>query len=107
MRAQPKLLNALVDYSHPKAKSFMLEGKSLTPTTKDIYFLTGLSRRGEPVNLRSFPPRPHNIARLIGLHYEAGIDKVGSQVSTVTFPRPPTGCGMPPQRNHSCSDTSR
>jgi hypothetical protein len=28
----------------------MLEGQSLVPPTEDIYFLTGLSRRGEPVN---------------------------------------------------------
>jgi hypothetical protein len=80
MRAQPRLLNALVDYWHPDAEAFMLEGQSLTPTTEDIYFLTGLSRRGEPVNLRAFPPGPHNIVELIGKHCEAGTDKVGSQV---------------------------
>jgi hypothetical protein len=51
MRAQPRLLNALVDYWHPDAEAFMIEGQSLVPTTEDIYFLTGLSRRGEPVNL--------------------------------------------------------
>jgi hypothetical protein len=55
MRAQPRLLNALVEYWHPDAEAFMLEGQSLTPTTEDIYFLTDLSRRGEPVNLRTFP----------------------------------------------------
>jgi hypothetical protein len=56
MRAQPRLLNALIDYWHPDAEAFMLEGQSLTPTTEDIYFLTGLSRRGDPVNLHTFPP---------------------------------------------------
>jgi hypothetical protein len=80
MRAQPRLLNALIDYWHPDAEAFMLEGQSLTPTTEDIYFLTGLSRRGDPVNLRTFPPGPHNIEELIGLHCEAGTEKVGSQV---------------------------
>lgn len=80
MRAQPRLLNALVDYWHPDAEAFMLEGQLLTPTTEDIYFLTGLSRRGELVNLRAFPPGPHNIAELIELHCEAGTEKVGSQV---------------------------
>ena len=59
----------------------MLEGQSLTPTTEYIYFLTGLSRTGDPINLRTFPLEPHNISELIGLHCEAGIDKVGSQVS--------------------------
>jgi hypothetical protein len=50
MRAQPRLLNALVDYWHPDAEAFMLEGKLLVLTNEDIYFLIGLSRQGEPVN---------------------------------------------------------
>jgi hypothetical protein len=36
MRAQPSLLNALVDYWHPDAEAFMIEGQSLMPTTEDI-----------------------------------------------------------------------
>jgi hypothetical protein len=36
MHAQPRLLNALVDYWHPDAEAFMIEGQSLTPTTEDI-----------------------------------------------------------------------
>jgi hypothetical protein len=58
----------------------MLEGQSLTPTTEEIYFLAGLSRRGDPVNLRSFPPGPHNITELIKLHCEVSTEKLGSQV---------------------------
>lgn len=58
----------------------MLEGQLLTPTIKDIYFLTGLSRRGEPVNLHAFLLGPHNIAELIELHCKADTEKVGSQV---------------------------
>jgi hypothetical protein len=55
MRAQPRILNALVEYWHPDAKAFMLEGQSLVPTIEDIYFLIGLGRRGEPVNFWTFP----------------------------------------------------
>jgi hypothetical protein len=51
------------------------------PTTEDIYFLTGLSRRGEPVNFQTFPSGPHNIAELIGLYCEAGTDHLSSQVT--------------------------
>jgi hypothetical protein len=80
MQAQPRLLNALVDYWHPNAKAFLLEGQSLVPTTEDIYFLTGLSQRGKPVNFRMFPSGPHNISELIGLHCEAGTEWVSSQV---------------------------
>jgi hypothetical protein len=59
----------------------MLEGKSLVPTTEDIYFLTGLSRRGELVNFRTFPMRLHNIKELIAGHCEAGINRVSSHVT--------------------------
>jgi hypothetical protein len=80
MQAQPRLLNALVDYWHPDAEAFMLEGKSLVPTIEDIYFLTGLSRRGELDNFRTFPSGPHNIAELIVLYCEAGTNHLSSQV---------------------------
>jgi len=53
----------------------------LTPTTEDIYFLTSLSIWGEPVNLRTFPQRPHNIEDYIGMYCEDGTEKVRSQVS--------------------------
>jgi hypothetical protein len=50
------------------------------PTIEDIYFLTGLSRRGEPVNFHTFPSGPHNILKLTGLYCEAGTDRSSSQV---------------------------
>jgi hypothetical protein len=80
MREKPRLLNALIDYWHPNAEEFILEGSSLTSMTEDIYFMTGLSRREDLVNLRTFPPESHNIEELIGLHCKAGTEKVGSQV---------------------------
>jgi hypothetical protein len=80
MRAQPRLLKTLIDYWHPDVEAFMLEGQSLVPTTEDIYFLTGLSRRGELVNFRMFPAWSSKISELIAEHCEAGTDRVGSQV---------------------------
>ena len=80
MWAQPRLLNALVDCWHPDAEAFMLEGHSLVSTIEDIYFLTGLSRRGEPVNFQTFPSVPHNIEELIGLYYVDDIDLLSTQV---------------------------
>jgi hypothetical protein len=56
------------------------EGQSLVPMIEDIYFFTGLSRRGEPINFRTFPSRPHNISELIGLYCEAGTNMMRSQV---------------------------
>jgi hypothetical protein len=58
----------------------MLEGYSLVPTTEDIYFLTGLSTRGELVNFQTFPSGPHNISELIGLYCEVGTDRSSSHV---------------------------
>jgi hypothetical protein len=69
-----------IEYWNPYVEAFMLEGQSLTLTMEDIYFLTALSRRGEPVNLRTFPPRPHNIEYYIGMYCEASTKKVGFQV---------------------------
>jgi hypothetical protein len=58
----------------------MLEGQSLVPTTEDIYFLTGLSRRGEPVNFQTFPAGPSKVSELIAEYCEAGTDRRGSSV---------------------------
>ena len=80
MSTQPRLLNTLIDYWHPDAEAFMLEGQSLVPTTEDIYFLIGLSRRGEPVNFWTFPMGMSKISELIVENCEAGTDRVGSQV---------------------------
>jgi hypothetical protein len=80
MCVQPRLLNALIDYWHLDVEAFMIEGKPLVPTTEDIYFLTGLSRRGEPVNLQTFPAGPSKISESIAENCEAGTKCVGSQV---------------------------
>jgi hypothetical protein len=58
----------------------MLEGQSLVPTIEDIYFLTGLSRRGETINFRMFPTGPSKISELIDEHCEAGTDHASFQV---------------------------
>ena len=53
LRAKPGLLQMLVDYWDPDSESFRIDGMSLTIEVEDIYFITGLSRRGEVVNLHS------------------------------------------------------
>jgi hypothetical protein len=52
----------------------------LVPTTEEIYFLTGLSKRGELVNFRTFPSGSHNIVKLIGLYCVDDTDCSSSQV---------------------------
>ena len=53
LRAKPRLLEMLVNYWDPDSESFRIYGMSLTIEVEDIYFITGLSRQGEVVNLHS------------------------------------------------------
>jgi len=53
MRAQVRLLQMLVNYWDPETKAFNLDGKPLRIEVDDIYFITGLSRRGEVMNLKA------------------------------------------------------
>ena len=57
---------------------------SLTIEVEDIYFITGLSRLGEVVNLRSHggPRGGLTIDEYIAVYYYPDIEKVGSQVPT-------------------------
>jgi hypothetical protein len=81
MRAQVRFLEMLVGYWDPDSESFNLDGKPLRIEMEDIYFLTGLSRRGEVVNLKSRGAGSGmKIEEYIDAHCVAGTPKVGSQV---------------------------
>jgi hypothetical protein len=75
MRAQPRLLNALVDYWHPDAEAFYDRGAILGAHHRGHLFLTGLSRRGEPVNLQTFPMGPSKVSELIAEYCVAGTNQ--------------------------------
>lgn len=51
MRQQINLLPYLLDAWDPTSQVFQIRGKSIPLTVVDIYFLTGLSRRGGPISL--------------------------------------------------------
>jgi hypothetical protein len=53
MRAQVTLLEMLVGYWDPDSESFILDDKPLKIDVEDMYFLTGLSCRGEVEDLKS------------------------------------------------------
>jgi hypothetical protein len=80
MRAQRRLLNLLIDYWHPDAEAFMLDGQSLTITVDDIYFITGLSRRGEVVNLKTHGGGGMTVDQYIAAYCEDGTEKSGTQI---------------------------
>ena len=51
MRANVCLLEFMINYWDHDLGMFELQGESLEITSEDIYFISSLSRRGDPVNL--------------------------------------------------------
>ena len=83
LRAKPRLLQMVVDYWDPDSDSFQIDRMSLTIEVEDIYFITGLSRWGEVVNLRSHGLRGGlTIDEYIAVYYYPDTEKVGSQIPT-------------------------
>jgi hypothetical protein len=81
LRAQVRLLQMLVNYWDPETEAFNLDGKPLRIEVDDIYFITGLSHRGEVVNLKAWGAGGGmNIEDYIATHCVVDIDKVGSQL---------------------------
>ena len=74
----------LVDYWDPYLESFHIDGMSLTIDVEDKYFITGISRRGEVVNLRSRggPGGGLTIDEYIVVYCYPDMKKVGIQIPT-------------------------
>ena len=79
LRSKPTLLQLLVDYWDLDSETFQLDGMSLNIEVEDIYFITGFSRRGEVVNLRSYRL---TIEEYIAVYFLPNTEKVGSQIPT-------------------------
>ena len=83
LRSKPRLLQMLVDYWDLDSESFHIDRMSLTIEVEDIYFITGLSRQGEVVNLRSRGPGGVlTIDEYIVVYCFFDMKKVGSQILT-------------------------
>ena len=74
----------LVDYWDPDLKSFQIDGMSLTIEVEEIYFITGISRQEEVVNLHSRGGTGGGLTidEYIAVYYYPDTEKVGSQVPT-------------------------
>jgi hypothetical protein len=82
MRAQVRLLEMLVGYWDLDSESFILDGQPLRIKVEDIYFLTGLSRRGEVVDLKSRGAGSGmKVEEYIKAHCVARTPMVGIQIS--------------------------
>ena len=72
-----------MDYWDPDFETFHIDGMSLSIEVEDIYFITGLSRRGEVVNLRSCGLGGGlTIDEYIAVCCFSDTEKVGSQILT-------------------------
>jgi hypothetical protein len=81
MRAQVRLLEMLVGYWDPDSERFILDGQPLRIKVEDIYFLIGLSRQGEVVDLKSHGARSGmKFEEYIKAHCVVGTPMVGSQI---------------------------
>ena len=79
LSVRPRLVQMLVDYWDPNLESFQIDEMSLTIEVEDIYFITGLSRWGEVVNLHSRGPRGGlTIDEYIAVYCYPDREKVGS-----------------------------
>ena len=74
----------LVDYWDRDSECFLIDGMSLTIEVEDIYFITGLSRRGEMVNLRARGGPGHGLTidEYIVVYCFPDTKKVGSEIPT-------------------------
>jgi hypothetical protein len=81
MRAQVRLLQLLVNYWDLEIESFNLNEKPLRIEVDDRYFIIGLSRRCEVVNLKARGDEGGmTMEEYIATHCVAGTYKIGSQL---------------------------
>ena len=85
MRANVRILEFMVNYWDHDLGMFNLQGETLEITTEDIYFITGLSHRGAPMNLEgtSRGSDPLSVQNYIDVLCTPGTQKRGSCVPVV------------------------
>ena len=72
----------MVDYWYPDTETFQIDGMPLTLEVRDIYFLIGLSRKGEVVNLQALGLGGSlTIEEYIAVYYLLHTEKVWIQIS--------------------------
>lgn len=80
MRAQPQMLDLLINYWNLDSDAFILDGQPLRIKVDDIYFLTGLSHRREIASFKDENIGGMIVDEYIALYYVRGTQKVGSQI---------------------------
>lgn len=70
----------LVNYWEPDEDCSMIDQMPLRIELEDVYFITRLSRRGEPVDLHGKPIGGLNVGDYVQVYYFDGAKKVGTQI---------------------------
>ena len=82
MRSKTPLLQLLIGYWDPDRLQFVIDDETISFEVEDIYFLTGLSRRGRELNLHGggWGDSSLTIQEYITTYCEADTQKVASQI---------------------------
>ena len=85
MRANVRPLEFLINYWDHDLGMFDLQGEVLEITSKDVYFISGLSRRRAPENLEGTGRGgdPLSVQNYIDIYYEPSTQKRGSYIPIV------------------------
>ena len=85
MRLNVRLLEFLINYWDHDLGMSDLQGEFLEVTSEDVYFISGLSRRGAPVNLKGTDRGSDllSVHNYIDIYYETGTQKRSSCIPIV------------------------
>ena len=85
MRANVRLLENLISYSDHDLGSFDIQGEILEVIVEDMYFITGLSCRGMPMNIKGIGRGgdPMSIQDYIDTYCPPGMQKKGTCIPIV------------------------
>ena len=78
MKSNVRLLEMLVNYWEPEEDCFMIDQIPIHIEVEDIYFITGLSRRGDPVDLHSKPLGGLTVDDYVLVYCVEGSKKLGT-----------------------------
>ena len=85
MRANVRLLEHLISYWDQHLSDFDLQGEILEVIVEDMYFITGLSHKGIPMNLEGTGRGgdPMSVQDYVDTYYTPGTQKNGSCIPIV------------------------
>ena len=81
MKSNVRLLEMLVNYWEPDQDCFIIDQMPLHIEVEDIYFITGLSRRGDAVDLHGKPLGGLTVEDYVQIHCIENSKKVGTQIA--------------------------